>query len=289
MKTNNMKTNNKKPIDSSLLIKKALVEARRLKASAEEMVKKEILESIAPSVKQALNSQLAEMDSFEDEEMNENDDEIIEDEDGFGDEFVEEAEGEEDVEFEDEEFSSEEESVEDVEDIELPEESEEEVVEESESPEGEDDDLKAFMEELKSLMGEAEEASSEDDDEEVEDEETLTEGESCDDEEEKLDESNKTGGIKFEALVKENRKLKRDLNKVFSIISETSMDMSRAKAYTSLVKSRKLTETQKLRIMKQLDTAKTERDIRRISESISAVTTSVNTPKKKTNIAENKK
>jgi len=65
--------------------------------------------------------------------------------------------------------------------------------------------------------------------------------------------------------------------------------MSRAKAYTSLVKSRKLTETQKLRIMKQLDTAKTERDIRRISESISAVTTSVNTPKKKTNIAENKK
>ena len=102
-----MKTNNKKPIDSSLLIKKALVEARRLKASAEEMVKKEILESIAPTVKQALNSQLAEMDSFEDEEMNENDDEIIEDEDGFGDEFVEEAEGEEDVEFEDENDCSE--------------------------------------------------------------------------------------------------------------------------------------------------------------------------------------
>lgn len=280
-----MSTKNKN--NANDYMRKALIEAQRVKKIAEEAVKAEILESLAPNIRQAVASSISEMDDFEEEEMDEMDDYELKEEESEEDVELEDApEDEEEVvmEAEDEEDEVEVEADPEVgeDDVEAEIPAEEEVSAEEDEDLDEagamDDDVEAFIKELKSVIGETEDEEdySEESEEELPMEEgssydELEEGEKSDEDKEDLDEGDLGKGGENAELKKTKAELaetKRTLAKITKMMNESNLDVERNKAYQSIVKKFNLTETSKLKMMKKFDSAEDVKQISSIKESI---------------------
>jgi hypothetical protein len=237
------KTNNKD------LLRESILKASQTKKAVEEIIRAQLLESLSPSVRNVLNSSLAEMDDFDAEDLDENAEEEV-------------------VDFEE---TPEEEVVAD-------EFSEEEVVEEGEDVSSDEEE---FLRELQSVLESDDEEITPDEEEVVTDEEVIEENEKSDDDEDldKVEEANSKGGEEnFKKVVSENKKLRREIDElkkgvseISKMLSESSLDVKRTDVYNRILKLTRLSETQKLRVMKQLDKANSITELKKLEESYSAL------------------
>lgn len=262
--------------------KKAIVEAKRMKQASEELITANIMETMSPTLKKHISEMISEMDDFEDDVIDES--EEIEDEENFDDNFSDE--GGDDVEGEySEEDSYEDEEIDESEDFEDDEFSGEDV--EDVSTEVSDDDeefldeavddaeVEDFISQLESFLKEEDAPETDDDYEEDDDVDNIEESDDYESDEEELEEGKESSyKMKYEGL-------KKEFNKLYKIMNETTMDLERSRIYSNIVKSNNITEGKKLRLMKALDNAKNSRELKRVQESFTIALDDTTSSKRK--------